>query len=365
MLFFSNPLVGQLVVLALVLCVTLRPLLKKSRNLETVSILAIISFCLNILLILIFGLSVFLLISQAITLFVLITNIASIYRLSQGLYSDRHNTLFCVVSYIEASCVLICIVFFLIFKPVSYNTDIQKRDLYTGSFSRGFVEKDSIIDKTNIIITEYSLSNSESPEAININESDIVVVYLSPIGVTSSDSALRLSTIAELGVPVLAGDFYAPDAPKTGTSLDSKVRVNPVITPYVLHFLPTLQEKQKEAFLSNKDLELETLLSIAGQKYTSVLIIAEGENRRIALSAQQKYPGFVRDVFSSTDDPKLNDYYGENIADLALLNPFDAYLGKFDSAEEYREHRLYANTEKPHLRFARQVVSRIEEITQE
>ncbi len=357
MQFFSNSLVGQVVVLALLLCVTLRPLLKKSRNLEAAAFLAVISFCLNILLILIFGLNVLLIISQCLTLFVLVTNIASIYRLSQGLYSDRHNTLFCVISYVEAVCVLVIIIFFLIYKPVSFNTEIQKKELYTGSFSRGFVEKDNILDRTNLIITEFSLANMEA--------ADTAVVYLSPIGVVSSDSALRLNTVAELGVPVLAGDFYAPDAPKTNTALDLKINVNPVITPYVLHFLPELRDNQKEGFLNNKELELEALLRIAGQKYSSVLILAEGENRQIALKIQQKYPDFVQDIFSSTDDSRLNDYYGKNIADLALLNPLDAYLAKFDTAEEYREHRLYASNEKPHLRFARQLVSRVEEIIQE
>ncbi len=366
MVLFSNAFIGQLIVLVFLLFVTLRPLLKKSRNLESLSVFAAIAVCLNILLIFIFGLSFLLIISFCLSLIVLIANIASIYRLVQNLYSDRHSTLFTVVSYIEAALVVVCIGLLFFFMPVTYNTDFQEKELYTGSFARGFSQKTSFVDKTNLIITEYSATHLNIySSSIPVLSPEIAVVYISPYGTTSQDAALRLTNAAEMGLNIIAGDFFVLDAPKTGTSLDSSININPVLKPFALHFLPQLQASQKQAFLDQKKLELETLLTIAGQKYSSVIILAEGDNKVIALEAKKNYPNFVLDVFSTTNDAELNAYYAKNIADIVLLNPFDALLSQFSSIRDYNEVFSYANTEKPALRFARYLADHLESFTTE
>ncbi len=363
--FFSNALVGQLVVLASLLMVTLRPILKKSRNMETMAFISAIAFICTILLILIFGISLLLLLNLGLSLIVLISNIASMYRLTQGLYSDSHSSLFSVVSYIEAFLIVLFIVLIVVFRPMSYNADVQNKELFTGSFSRGFTEKTGLLERTNLIVTEYSLSNIANPEDDNLAEEGLVVVYVSPVGVTSLDAALRLTTAAEMGLTLLTGDFFASDAPKTNTQIDSPLNNNPILAPYTLHFLPKLNEQQKNVFLEKKELELEALLSIAGQKFSSAVIVAEGDLTPIALEMKKKYPNFVIDVFSVTKDANVNTYYDQGLADLVLLNPFDARFSKFESAREYNEFNEYAKTEKPHLRFARLLTEKVSNLLQE
>ncbi len=357
--FFNDILVGQCVVLALLLFATLRPKLKKTQNSETFSVFSVIAVFLSSLCILIYGLSIMWLVLLLLSLLVFITNIASLYRLTNSLYTVRSSLLFCFFSYLEAFLSVICLVACFFFQPAIYNSSIQEKTLYTGSFSRGFTEKVELLSKTNLIVTEYS-----EPESIQ-NTNNIAVVYISTIGTTSEDSALRLSTIAEMGVNVFTGDFYAQDALKTGTEIDLPRNANPILTPYTLHFMSKPDLHQKDAFLEQKALELEVLLSLAGQKYSSVLIFAEGDIREVALEARRKYPNFVAGIFSSTEDDVLEFYYGKGIADFALMNPLDALLSKFDTFDEYTTFRSFAKTEKPHLRIARLIVGRIKELSAE
>ncbi len=360
--FFNDMLISQLLVLALLLITTLRPLVKKTLYTDSIAILSFVAVVLSALLFFIFGFSIIALIVFCISLLVFISNIASLYRLFNSLYSARYSTLFCFFSYAEAFFVLVIGILCILFRPVDSNTNLLQRNLYTGSFSRGFVQKESFFDKTNLVITEYKGLQTNSFE--NVPQS-FAVIYLNPIGTTSFDSQVRLSEIANMGLNVFCGDFYAPDAPKTGLRIDDTINKNPVLTPFTLHFMGELTDSQKNAFLKQKELELETLLSLAGQTYTSVIIFAEGDTAEIAQAAQQKYPNFVAGVFSQTKDTIIESYYGKGFCDFAFTNPFDAYLSKFDNWEDFNTFRNFAKSEKPQLRLARLLINETEKIFKE
>ncbi len=360
--FFSDELIAQLVVLSFLLLVTLRPLLKKTQYTESLSVLSIIALFLAFLLIIVFGLSLLLIILFSLSFIVLITNIASMYRLANALYTVRNTALFRVVSFAEAFLVVLCVIGCFYFKPLPYDTSLQNKYLYSGSFSRGFTEKEEIFTKTSLVVSEYKHSEANlSFEDQKENESNIALVYLPSIGNTSDDAALFLSACAEMGVSVFTGDFFALDAINTETASSRNRNNNPILKPYALHFMSDIDGRQSEKFLAQKELELEALLTLAGQKYEKVIIFTEGLTASLATDAQKKYPNFIRDVIVSVKDNTAAKYYNAGIADYALLDPFDAYASRFKTWKEYTAFRHIGLTEKPHLRLAREIVSRIEE----
>ncbi len=268
---------------------------------------------------------------------------------------------FQVVSYIEAACVLICFILCIIFQPAYINKTVYTQESYFGSFSRGFSKNDNIFESTNLILTEYSIETAtqfsyESPEVVY---KDPAVIFLSDIGTMSADSALKLSSIAEQGVTVLTGDFFTPDAPKTGTNSDFPINTKPVFRNFSLRHISIEDKKNNQGFFKQKELELATLLSFATQKYSSVLIVAEGESRQIALEARKNYPDFVLGVFSTTGEKDVDSYYSFGFGDVVVLNPFDSYFILFENASEYREQRNFALKENPELTFSQAVLQRI------
>ncbi len=352
MFIVNDVLLGQLVVFSFLLIASIRPILKKTQYTDSLSFFPVIALFVNILLIFSYGLSIIFIVSLCVSILSVIINASSLYRFLHSLYSDRDSAAFKLSSYLTGLVVIICMILVVIFKPIPINTDEQNNTLYTGSFSRGFTEKKNITDKTTLIITEYI------PLEKSLNN-EVVVVYLPQRGTTAQDSALRLSLSASLGVGVITGDFFASG---DGSFTLNK---NPVISPFNQHFTASLSPQQEESLLLQKEQELEHLLLLAGQKFSSVIIVAEGENKGIALSALKKYPAFVKDVFFPENEKILEDYYGKQIADLAFINPLDCYLSKFDSWEDYSAFRSYGKEELPHLRFARMLAQKVENISEE
>ncbi len=366
MSFDNDILIGQLVVLFFLLLATLRPIFKKTKSTDTIAIVTIVAFFVNVLLILTFGLSVLFIIIFCLTVLVFITNIASLYRLKHSLFLDRYSFKFTFFSYLEAFLVLITLGLCLFFQPVPVDQSVQTKEIYTGSFSHGFKTKSVFFEKTALITTEY-----KEPVILTDNEttykepSKTAFLYLSSISSSSSDSALRLTTMAQMGLTVFTGDFYASDAMKTNTVLDSPFVNTPVFKLFALHFQSPLSTEQEEILLKQKELELEELLFIAGQKYSSVVILAENDVKNIAKRAQIKYPAFILDVINDAPDKIASEYYNTGLGDFALLNPLDAYLSQFGSWSDYENLKTIGKTENPHQRASRGYVKALESLTKE
>lgn len=365
MLFISDVLIGELVVLLLLLMVTLRPLFKKNKYADSFAVLVVLAFFVAMLQLFIFGASVFLVLIVSISLLVLLTNVRALQRFAKGLYVDRYSIPFHIASYIEAICIVLCIALCVLFQPEPINKNLRDTQVYFGSFSRGFTEKKDLFKPVNLILTEYSIEGTE----VNSERSEFeppVVVFLNDIGTTVDDSALRLSLAAERGMNIIVGDFYTDDMPKKGINLDSSFFSSHLMKSMTLHFLPPIDTVAEEAFLKQKELELDELLILARKRASSVVIVAEGLAKQAALNAQRKYPDFVVSVFDATEDMELKEYYGRGIADLTFTSPIDALFSSFEGFSgymEYKEFREFAQRENPALRFAELLSEHVQDMT--
>lgn len=366
MLSVSDVLIGELALLMLLLMVTLRPLFKNKKYIDSFAVIAAVAFCLAMLQLFVFGANILLLIITAISLMVLLTNVRALQRFASNLYIDRYSIHFCIASYLEALCILLCIFLCILFSPDPINKDFRDTQVYFGSFTRGFTEKTELFRPVNLILTEYTIEKSSTNVTSESSKSEQpLVVFLNDVGTSVEASAIRLSLAAEIGVNSIVGDFYTDDMPKTGTALDSAFFSSHLMKSITLQFLPPLDAVAEKAFLQQKELELEALLILARERSTSVVIVAEGLVKQVALNAQRKYPDFVVSVFDATESEMLKEYYGRSIADLAFTSPFDALFssfGGFSGYKDYKEFREFAQTEKPALRFAELLLQNVQNV---
>lgn len=366
MLFISDMLIGELTLLFLLLMVTLRPLFKKKKYLDSFALVAVFAFCLAILQLFVFAANILLLIITALSLFVLLTNIRALQRFASGLYTDQYSTPFRVASYLEGVCIVLCIVLCILFQPEAVDKNIRDKEVYVGSFARGFSKKTEIFQPVNLILTKYGKKNTREVFSVVDSEFELpLVVFLNDGGTSVEDSSIRLSLAAKMGLSIIAGDFYAKDSPKTGTNLDSTFFSSYMMKSFTLHFLPPIDAVAEKGFLKQKELELDELLLIAREKSSSVVIVAEGLAKKVALNAQLKYPDFVVSVFDATEEKALKAYYEKGIADLAFTSPFDALyssFGGFCGYMGYKNFREFAQNEKYALRFAALLLKHVQDV---
>ena len=335
MLGFNDVFVGHLVILCLIVFITLRPVLKKQIKINSTSLFAPIAFCLILLHIFVFGLQFLSIVILILAFISLCMNGPSVYRLSQQLYSHRYSNGFVVASCLLSFLCIFCVVFSIIFMTLSFYKENQIKTQYTGSFAQGFVKKTNFFDIASLVVTEWNTSTIEN---------DIAIVFLSSVGTTSYDSSLRLGGIAERGLPVISGDFYSNRV--TG-SFDEKISI--------------AKNGVDSSLIIKKEYELEALLEIAKEQYSSVIIITDSQLQSVAKKIA-KVNSFVVDVVSYEENELLKKYYGKNQADLVAMLPLESLLLYASSWNEYLELRNIAVNKNPHEIFADIVLEKVKEV---
>ena len=335
MLFFNDVFIGHFVILCILLFLSLCPIFKKIKKTDTYSLLAPCAFLLIILHILVFGLQIFSIIILILAFIVLCMNGPALYRLTQNLRSRRYSNGFYTVSIFLALITVACLSLLIIFMPLSFNKENQIKTEYTGTFAQGFVEKTNFFSKTSLVVSEWRPEDAKRSMA---------VVYLSSIGTTTYDSSLRLSGLADLGIPVIGGDFY----------------VNQIITPFSEKL--NMQEISADnSIVRKKEYELEALLEIAKDRYKNVVVIADGILQSVAVKVAVNN-NFVVDVISYDENSLLKEYYGRNQADVVGVLPVEGFLLNNLNWAEYSRLRDIAVNKNPHIVFANFVAEKIKEV---
>ncbi len=336
MLPLNDVFVSQILILGILFFITIRPVFKKLKNKDAPSLFAPIAFTLSVFHIINFGFQIQSIITLILSFVVFCVNGPALYRLTQKLTLRRYSSGFSIFSYFLAFLCVLCVILQIFFCPAYFNKEIQEKYQYTGSFTHGFTEKTDYFKRTSLVVTEW-----KTEEANNT----VGIVYLSPIGTSPYDSSLRLERVAEKNIPVLCGDFNK----------------NRIITPFMQRFdTPTRSETNN--LLMQKKLELSALLKIAKTKYNTVIIIAEGNLNKIAQEEIKKNPDFIVDILSYNENPLVNDYYSNTIADYAAMNPLDFLLSSHKDWSSFSSMRKFATEKNIYEEFALLVEDSVQEV---
>ncbi|MFI3257712.1 MAG: hypothetical protein R3Y36_05380 [Spirochaetales bacterium] len=359
MVFVSDTLIAQLLVLCLLLPVTLRPLSKNVKYLDAPAFFAPVALFLAVLQLFIFGIHILSLLITILALSVTITNRKSLHRFVHKLFVDRYTLGFCVISYIQGLVAIAVIVLCIIFQPLPIQNNAAVATVYSGSFASGFEKKTNPLTLSDLIIYEY-LPTPQENSFVLLNP---LVIFLNDIGTQAADSALRLNIAAQAGIHILTADFFADDAVQTDTYLDSGFLSNPVAKSLAVQINPAINASTQNALLRQKELELETLLALAKKSASSVFIVAEGTAKQAALNLLHSHLDFIAGIFDPTEDEILNAYYGRGIADRAFTQPFDAFIFSFKGFSGYKDfknHRTFAKNQDVTAHFAELLAEKIQ-----
>ena len=360
---------GQILTLTLLLPVLFRPLFKKHTYADSVVMLSPLSMLLSVLLVFVYGLSWSLIVTALLSLSVLLTNVRALQRFAARLYVDYYSLTFRIAAFLESVFVIAALCALFVFHPLTGM--LAEKKLYTGSFTRGFTEKRELFRPVNLITYSYGFENADSARSGKTEAhkaaSDAalpLILFLPDIYTTAEDSALRLGAAAQQGFCVLSGDFYAPDVLQSGFSASFFNRRS--TQAFVRHRLLYRQPPQtdvKSALIEQRKKELEALLVIAGTRFSSVVIVTEGEALVPARELSEKYAGFVRGVFDAASVP--GTVYAKKTADLCLLGPPDAFFIFHNlygtSLEAFFELQRAEKKNKSYKTFASALVSYVEE----
>ncbi|MGI5173184.1 hypothetical protein H0R92_06245 [Treponema sp. OMZ 840] len=383
--------IGQATVLLLLLPVVLRPLFKKRKHADSTVMLSPLSFVLSLLLIVVYGLSYMHILTASLSLLVLLTNVRALQRFNSQLYVDYYSLTFRIAAFFETLCILFACIILYFFHPAGTMTNAVKT-LYTGSFNRGFSQRQEFFRPINAITTAYLPADYQSLSDAGKNgftQKKPLVVFLPDTKNVSNDSSLRLSAAAEKGIPVLTGDFYksrVPDREAHGTFLLDYFQTKAFFTRR-LHKNEAAYKTLRAHLIRQKQAELEALLIIAGNDASSVVVVTEGDALTCAKALYLKYPDFICGIFDaselkgiimprsfsqtqesaplSADEREAAAFYASGTADLISIHPFDAFvLGRKDvrQIKDFFAIRRLEKTRRSHIVFAQKLQSYIEEL---
>jgi len=320
--------IGELLLIILLLITNGRIFFIKHPKHDSLVILAPICLTLSILQFFAWGFEVTTIGTFILAFFVFLSNFHAMFRYSEKLYIDHYSPLMYFWSILT---VLLCGLFLagtIFFIPLELRNNkigvVQTKTTYKGGFRAGFVQSDFAFNP-ELTIHKFEKAPEPSPlfkedneaqtDETEITEETIepeikkIVIFFPDKTADTFYYKTYLQLLAQSGITVYSGDFYAKDCRWMHSITDSKLLRRTVMSLEKL-FSPQKFSQQKEFYNYNISLECKEMIN---------LVHAEEMNSQIS----QYY--LVGDEMSSN---ALKDFYYSQKNSFEAKNP-DARLGGY------------------------------------
>lgn len=149
----SDILIAEILLLLSLLPVILRSVFIRSHRIDSIVLITPVVFCISILLWFVYGLSLSVFCVTVFVFIVLLSNFRALIRYFNTLFVDYYSYKFRIAMFLEGLILLVLVGFLVFFAPIA--TTKQKTRVFSGSCSRGFVEREGFLMSADLFLTEF------------------------------------------------------------------------------------------------------------------------------------------------------------------------------------------------------------------
>ncbi|OJF76602.1 MAG: hypothetical protein BKP49_06400 [Treponema sp. CETP13] len=192
-------------------------------------------------------------------------------RYFDGLFVDYYSYKFRIATFIEAIVLVFFTIVLLIFRP--YPVKEHYVQVFSGSCSRGFIEKTDVFQSANLFITRFEKRDSSDSlftakksvlyplqdEEFHNNQTP-VILYIPQVYSSTYDVSPRLEALAKNGYTVICAEFYTDDVRLFGNRFDLKI----------FRAFFARRKTPKDDFSEERAIEKKALLDLMSSKYKNL-----------------------------------------------------------------------------------------------
>lgn len=288
-------LAGEILILVLMLLSNGRVLTIRKPHLDPLVMLAPLSFLLSLLMLFAYSNDIFTLLIFLISILVLLSNFHALIRYGSRLVIDRYSPLMKTWAWLTTILSAATLVTVIIFAPERVSAKelgvTDTLQTYSGSFSKGFETSDKF-ERATGFVHEYSTCP-------NITMRSNVILFMPDKRADTEHYNPYLVSLAKAGYTILSGDFYSRDCRWIHTIEDSRMfrRLGLIIRSTAN---PSRYNSQREFYTYNFSMELETLISIASEKYgpdCRFFLVTDNMAVTAAEDVRRKHPELITGIY--------------------------------------------------------------------
>jgi hypothetical protein len=315
---------AEVLILILLLPVVLRPLFRRSHQVDSIVLLSPVSLLCAVLVLIAFGIHFSTLIAFIMSFVVFLTNGRAFVRFTGKLYVDYYKVPFRIVSFIEGFLIALCILMLFIWGPKK----IEPTKTYpiTGSYSRTITERKGYTSSTDGFIYEF---DTKEPLFSNL------MILLIPSQYSNGEDFFPLlQNLSIMGLPSVTYNSFVKDIPYFGNWLDS-----PRIRSFALIFKHPVGD-----FNRKKTMEVQMILSFLEEQYP---------NKKWILLTEPNLKNVVESMVETDSRLFIGNYVEDLYPSVLLTHPMNLFMTG-------NQKKIFTDqkTEKENvLKKARQIVS--------
>ncbi len=288
---------AEVLILILLLPVVLRPLFRRSHQVDSIVLLSPVSLLCAVLVLIAFGIHFSTLIVFIMSFAVFLTNGRALVRFAGNLYVDYYKVPFRIASFIEGLLIAVCILLLFIWGPKKIEP--TKTYLITGSYSRSITERKGYTVPAEGFVYDFDATDNLF--------ADLMILLIPSQYSNGEDFFPLLKNLSIMGIHSVTYNSYVKDIPFFGNWLDS-----PRIRSFGVIFKNPVGD-----FNRKKTMEIQMILSFLEEKYP---------NKKWLLVTEPNLKTVVESLVE-TDSRLFTGYYVEDIYPFVLLtHPMNLFM---------------------------------------
>lgn len=317
---------GEILILILMICSNGRVLFTRKSRLDSLVMLAPLSFLLSFLMLFAFPVDLWSLLIFLGSILLLLSNFHALFRYSSRLIVDHYSLLMKSWAGLTIFFSLAVLILILIFRPVDFperKTGVVQNQVYlTGTFGTGFSEAERF-SRSPACISEFTSPDSDEKVIVFFPDKRGDTYYYKPF----------LQTLAQKGFTVYSGDFYVKDCRWLHSGGDSRLfrRLSSVCRSMLN---PQMYESQREFYTFNFSKELEAMTSLVPELFGhngKLFVVTDSTGITAARDFYESHMDKVSGIFDISSVPEYSTPgYG-------FVQQTDPFLARFLGTKHDRE----------------------------
>ena len=292
---------GEILILILMICSNGRVLFTRKSRLDSLVMLAPLSFLLSSLMLFAFPVDLWSLLIFLGSILLLLSNFHALFRYSSRLIVDHYSLLMKAWAGLTIFFSLAVLLLTLIFRPVNFperkSGVLQNQIFLTGTFGTGF-SKAERFSRSPACISEFTSPASGEQVIVFFPDKRGDTYYYKPF----------LQALAQKGFTVYSGDFYAKDCRWLHSGSDSRLfrRLSSVCRSLLD---PHMYESQREFYTFNFSKELEAMTGLVPKLFGhtgKVFIVTDSTGITAARDFYENHKEEISGLFDISSVPEYS-----------------------------------------------------------